>query len=187
MTQEFEPLSKPRFKVESKEGFERIVIPAAKSWFALLFLVVWLTGWTFAGIAAIAEAFSGRDTGFLIAWLCGWTLGWLFAGSWIGWQVSGKEILAVQGEALVRGWSIFSVERLKRYDLAHVEDLSTTTPSLPYGAMRLSYPPFFPLPMGPLKWNYGAATVYAAAGLTEAEAKLIAERLRARMPARLKT
>jgi hypothetical protein len=84
---------------------------------------------------------------------------------------------------LVRGWSILGLGRSKRYDLNHVEDITGAAPPFPYGMMRVSYPPFLPAFFGSVKWNYGAATVHAASGLSEAEGKMVAERLRARMPA----
>jgi hypothetical protein len=183
---DFEPLSAPRFRVESTGACERIVIPAGRNWFVLLFLPFWLVMWTAGGVAAMADAANGQYTAFLLVWLVFWTIGWLFAASWFGWQLAGKELLSVDNGALTRGWAIFGFRRTKRYDLAHVEDLTTTTPPFPYGMMRVSYPPFFPMRFGPLKWNYGAATIYAASGLTEAEANMIAERLRARFPARLR-
>ena len=183
----FESPPKPRFIVESGRGSEKIVVPAGRNWFVLLFLPFWLILWTAGGIAAFGQALTGNDTGFLVVWLCFWAVGWIFAASWLGWQISGKELIAVEGGALVRGWSMLGLKREKRYDLTHVDELATCTPPFPYNMMRVSYPPFFPANFGPLKWNYGASTIYAASGLSEAEAKMIIERLRSRLPARLQS
>lgn len=182
----FEPLSKPKFRVETSGAGERIVIPAGRNWFVMLFLPFWLVMWTIGGIAAMTQAFSGNDTGFLLVWLCFWAVGWLFAATWLGWQATGKEMLSIEGGALVRGWSILGAGRQRKYDLAHVEDLATCTPPFPYNLMRVSYPPFFPISFGPLKWNYGAATIYAGGGLSEAEARMVVEHLQSRLPARLR-
>lgn len=184
--QSFEPVSAPRFFVQSIGLGEQIVIPAGRNWFVLLFLPFWLVMWTAGGVAAMTQAASGEDTGFLLVWLAFWAVGWLFAATWFAWQLAGREVLSIDGGALTHAWSIFSMGRTKRYDLKHVADLAAITPPFPYGMMRVSYPPFFPVRSGPLKWNYGAATIYAAGGLTEAEAKMIAERLRTRLPARLR-
>ena len=182
----FEPLRKPSFRLEAHQGSERIVIPARKNWSALPFLGIWLIGWTAGGITMISDATSGGGDFDLLLFLLPWLLGWLFAAIWISWQLSGKEFLAVEGGALVRGWSVLGLGRSKRYDLNHVADVEGATPPFPYGMMRVSYPPFLPAFFGSVKWNYGPATIYAASGLSEAEGKMIAERLRARMPARLR-
>ena len=182
----FEPLPKPRFQVVSDCGVENIVIPAARNWFILLFIPVWLTGWTFGGIAAMHDLVFGAGGAFLAVWLAFWLVGWLFAASWLGWNISGQETLSIEGGALVRGWKLLGLGLTKRYELAQVSGLTSGTPPFPYGIMKVSYPPFFPMTFGPLKWNYGAATVYAAAGLSEAEAAMIVDRLSARMPAKIR-
>ena len=178
----FEPLPNARFRVESERGVERIVIPAGRNWFILIFLPVWLIGWSAGGVAAFTQAMSGEDTGFLVIWLAFWAVGMLFAISWLGWQLSGKEILWVEQGALVRGWSMFGVGRHKRYDLAQIRNLSAGTPPFPFTMMSVSYPPFFPMTFGSVKWNYGAATIYAGGGLTEAEGSMIVERLSPKLP-----
>jgi hypothetical protein len=182
----FEPIPEPRFRIINEGVTQRIVIPATRNWFILLFIPVWLTFWTIAGIAAVAGVISGQDRGFLIIWLVFWVIGWLFAASWLGWNVSGKETLAIEGNALIRGWRLLGFGRQKRYDLARVTDIATGTPPFPYSVMKVSYPPFFPMTFGPLKWNYGASTIYAAGGLSEAEAGLIANILRSKLPARMR-
>jgi hypothetical protein len=179
----FEPLPDARFRVESDAGVERIVIPAGRNWFVMLFLPVWLLGWSAGGISAFAQIMAGEDVGFLLVWLTFWAVGMIFAISWLGWQLSGKEILFVERGALVRAWRMPGFGREKRYDVAKVKNLSACSAPFPYSMMRVSSPPFFPMTFGSVKWNYGASTIFAGAGLSEAEGEMIVDRLKARLPA----
>ena len=178
----FEPLPKASFRVELDKGGERIVIPARRNWFILIFLPIWLALWTAGGGVVISQALSGQDVAFSIIWLIFWLFGILFAGGWLGWQVSGKEVLSIEPGALVRGWRVLGFGRQKRYDLMHVKNLSAALPPFPYAMMQVSFPPFFPMPFGTVKWAYGPATIYAGAGLTEAEGEMIVERLKTKLP-----
>jgi hypothetical protein len=69
-------------------------IKPRKHIFLLLFLPVWLTGWTFGGIAAMAAVARGESQGgFLILWLCGWLVGEIFASiAWL-WNAFGREVV----------------------------------------------------------------------------------------------
>ena len=179
----FEPLAKPRFHVEFRHGAETVVIPAKRNWFTMIFLAVWLAGWSAGGVAAFSQALSGNDVGFLTIWLLFWFLGMVFALSWLGWQVSGREMLSVRNMGLVYRWEFLGMGREKNYELALVKNIAVGTTPFPYGMMQISVPPFFPMFFGSVKWNYGAKTIYAASGLTEAEGAMVVERLSAILPA----
>jgi len=181
----FEPLPEAHFRIEQVQGVQKIIIPARRNWFVLLFLPFWLVIWTIGGVMAMYQLIAGPggEQVFLTIWLLGWAAGWLFAASWLGWNISGREELAITGGALVRGWRLLGLGREKRYDLAQVRGLSIGTPPFPYGQMRITYPPFLPMTFRPLKWNYGASTVYAASGLSEGEADMILTELQKRIPA----
>lgn len=176
----FEALPKERFQIESVEGGERIVIPAKRNWFVAPFLVFWLTMWTVGGVMAMTQALNGDL--FLVIWLIFWAGGWLFAASWLGWQFTGQETLAVRHGALERGWSMLGYKRTKRYDASQVKNLSSASAPFPYSMMLVSCPPFVPVTFGSVKWDYGAATLCAAQGLSEAEGAMVVERLRRWLP-----
>ena len=180
----FEPLPKAHFRLETSEGVPKIIIPARRNWFVLIFIPFWLAIWTVGGMAAFYDLLAnpGSPRLFLTIWLIGWAIGWLFAASWLGWNISGREELSVTNDALVKGWRVLGFGREKRYDLSQIRGLSVGTPPFPYGQMRISYPPFLPMTFGPLKWNYGASTVYAASGLSEGEAEMILVELQKRLP-----
>src|SRR5438874_5491060 len=88
-----------RFIQEQVEGVEQLRIPTRRNWFVLLFLSVWLTGWTFGGFAAVYGLLT-QFSFFILIWLCGWAAGWCFAAITIGMQISGSEIIRVVGRDL---------------------------------------------------------------------------------------
>ena len=71
----FEPLGKARFRTEFADTGERIVIPAGRNWFAMPFIAVWLTLWTFGGIAAVTTLLATPEVAFVALWLVGWAFG----------------------------------------------------------------------------------------------------------------
>jgi hypothetical protein len=180
----FEPLGKARFHVEHESGFEKVVIPAGRNWFALIFLSFWLVGWTAGGIAVMTALVTGDNPDFFLAiWLVGWAVGWVFAASTVGWQLGGKTLLWVEPGALVSHWRMPLLSRTKHYDLGQIRGLRASETGSPFGNfLRLDYPPFMPMQFGTIRFDYGARTVRLAPGLDEAEARLVVAQLAARLP-----
>lgn len=182
----FEPLLSARFNVDIVDGAEVFAIPAGRNWFVIPFLAVWLTMWTFGGIMAITQAMAGDA--FLAIWLAFWALGWVFAASWIGWQIGGRTLLSAKDGAFVYRWKMPLVSRTKRYDASQIRNFGAGDMPWSFGGwganmMRSSYPPFTPMQVGSIKFDYGARTVRVAPGLDEAEARMIVQRLRPKLPA----
>ena len=69
---------------------DRLLVPLgpSRSWGAIAFLTVWVTLWTFGGIAAFHELPSADWSGraFLLFWLGGWALGEGAVVLTIAWQ-----------------------------------------------------------------------------------------------------
>lgn len=64
-----------RFSSEVTPDGYRVVIPARRNWFVLLFLCAWLGGWVFGELGASGDLLRGGDKtpmGFLSLWLVGW-------------------------------------------------------------------------------------------------------------------
>ena len=63
----------------------RVVVPARRNGLMLLFIPIWLMGWAFGGVMALATIFAEKVRGapllFFLVWLCLWTAGgaWAFA------------------------------------------------------------------------------------------------------------
>ena len=182
--QQFEPLPGARFKIEYFEGTEWIIVRASRNWFIIPFIGVWLTLWTFGGVAAFSQLIRGEAQLFLSLWLIGWAIGWLFAASWLGWQLKGRLRLTVQGPALIYNWSMPLVSKAKRYDAQQVRNLRAGRSMWPWGGgfMNVSYPPFFPMMPGSVQFDYGGRTMNLVPGLDEAEGQLIVDWLSRRLP-----
>lgn len=178
--------ARPRHRIERRDGAERIVIPARRNWFAILFLPLWLMGWTIGGGAAIAQLaggdLHGQERAFLAVWLCGWIVGWLFAAGTLAWQFVGAERIAVEQGDLVLSTDVGRVARTRRFRGSEVRRLRVA--GSPVGAMLGGgMGPFWPAMTGALRFDHGARTVAFASGIDEAEAATIRDWLLAHLPA----
>lgn len=177
----YEPIAHPRFHIALDERGETIVTKARKSIFPLLFLPVWLAGWTAGGIAAIAQL-SRQFEPFLILWLCGWATGWIFAAGSIAWMLAGRQALRVIGGDLEVGIGLPGIERRRLYEGKRIAHLGVSSQDSIFNRLRFPAPPLFGYQAGAVKFNYGPRTIYVADGLDEAEGAMIVERLLQRLP-----
>jgi hypothetical protein len=181
----YQPLGRARFVIEP-DG-ETIRVPARKQWAALIFLPIWLAGWTVGGGFAIASLVTmlhnAANLGaslFLAFWLCGWALGWVTAAGSIAWMLAGAETLRVVGGDLEIAQRIGPWARRKLYQAGEIRDLragisdtaATYRPASLFGGGR----------SGSVQFRYGARTVRVASGLDEAEGAMIVDTLRPRLP-----
>lgn len=182
----FEPLPSARYSVETIEGVQWIVARAARNWFVLPFIAVWLTFWTFGGVAAMTQSANDPSArAFLVVWLVFWAVGWAFAASMVGWQLAGRSMVTVDAGALVTRWQMPFVSRTKRYEASQVRHLRAASLAWPFAGFgrwpRSAYPPWFGNP-GSVQFDYGARTVRVLPGLDEAEGRMVAEWLAKRLP-----
>jgi hypothetical protein len=172
----------PRFVVETVDGHEQIRIKAQRNLFLMLFLLVWICGWTFGGISAM-KALTVSFQPFLVFWLGGWALGWVVVVATLGWMLSGAEIVRVIGSDLEISYNLFGFTRRKLFRGSDIRDLSAYAIPI-FGRYSQMSLPFLPgNKSGCVKFSYGARTMYLGAGLDESEGRLIVERLRKRLPA----
>jgi hypothetical protein len=179
----YEETGRPRFAIESVDGAEQIRIKARRSWLVLGFLLVWITAWSFGGAAAAGQALMRFDL-FLMVWLVFWAFGWIFVAITIAWQLAGAETLRVVGGDLEIGHSVFGLARRRLFRGSEIRRLSVETGGADiFSQMHGIYPPFLSrVKSGSVKFDYGARTIRAASGLDEAEARLIVDHLRRRLP-----
>jgi hypothetical protein len=184
MSPRYETIPAPRFVVESVDGAEQITIRAQRNIFLMLFLPVWLCGWTFGGVAAFTSLWTRGFQPFLLVWLCGWALGEIFVAATLCWMFSGAEILRVIGSDLEVGYQMLGLARRKLYRGGEIRDLTSWT--APIVGQRYRYQASLPFltgaQSGAVKFNYGARTIYLAAGLDEPEGRLIVDRLKRGLP-----
>jgi hypothetical protein len=182
MSVRYEEKKAPRFVVETVDGREQITIKAQRNLFLMLFLLVWICGWTFGGISAMKALTLGFQP-FLAFWLAGWALGWVVVVATLGWMLSGAEIVRVIGSDLEVGYRLFGFTRRKLFRGGDIRDFRAYA-SPAFGRYNQSSPPFLPgNKSGCVKFSYGARTMYLGAGLDESEGRLIVDRLRKRLPA----
>jgi hypothetical protein len=164
-----DPLPSRSVSKRTSVGLE-IRFPPPRNIFILLFMSVWLVGWTVGGINAITElVHSDKPLStqvFLLAWLCGWTLGWVFVVGFILWSLAGEELLILGTQDLILRRSILSIGLTREYTLSHVKNLRFSTFPGGRGGPRQS-----------LAFDYGAKTVRFGGGIDEAEATTVTSQL----------
>lgn len=158
----------------------RIVIPARKHWFVVLFITAWLCGWAFGEVAAVRALVEGGQPGptslFLVVWLAGWTAGGLFAAYTLVWMLAGQEIVVLRPDALVLKRDVLGMGKRRVYDITKVENLrvvesaSTGRRSRPRGVF------------GGIAFDYGPKTVRFGASIEAGEARMLIARLEDRYP-----
>ena len=182
MNRNYVAVNKVRHRTASVEGVEKLIIPARRNYFILLFLTFWLCGWTVGGGFAMSEIWSSFSL-FLLFWLGGWAMGWIFAASTILTQIAGTEIIRVVGGDLEISTGVGPLRRTWRYHGTEVVNLQSEQPSIFGFPMRTFDYPFFIRPKtGAVRFDYGAASVYCAQGLDEPEGRTIVNWIGERLP-----
>ena len=181
MTARYEPLGKERYLIEQKGDGEQIRIKAQRHIFALLFLPVWLAGWTVGGIAAITQLLSHFQP-FLLFWSVGWALGWMVVASTILWMAIGSETVRIVSGDLEVAQHMLGFSRRRLYEGRMIRHLAVAGQSAwPYG-FSWQMPFFGNGRNGAIRFDYGARTHRLAVGLDESEARQLVERLAKRLP-----
>jgi hypothetical protein len=181
--EKFEPVQQARFETQFSDGTEWVVARASRNWLIILFIGIWLIGWTAGGVAVVTKFLQGEAQLFLAVWLVGWLLGWVFAATWLGWQFSGRLQITAQGRALLYRWSMPLLSKERRYDVQQIRNLRAGGTIWPWGSglMNVSYPPFLPGMPGSVQFDYGGRTVNVMPGLDQAEGQAIADWLGQRL------
>lgn len=161
----------------TEDGRElRIVIPPRRNWFLLLFLSAWLGLWILTQVTVPFQLLEtrvfSREMWFLAIWLLMWTLGSVVAlYIWL-WNLTGREIVVVDGRDLVLKRDLLGFGRERAYDLAHVANLRVSSvPSIyldPKAGLHL-----WGIGGGLLAFDYGAKTYRFGNSIDEAEANLL--------------
>ena len=161
-----------------------ITIPSKKYWFAVVFLTVWLTGWTFGETQVFNQLIHGtppKDGGFIfmVVWFIGWTIGGLAAFRVFIWQLMGAEILTfTNGQLTVDNkWLLF--DGVKTYDLREVKNFRvesrTAIEELSGRRQRRAV-----MENGIILFDYGMKTAHIGMGIDEPEAAFLVKRLKER-------
>jgi len=138
-----------RVKITDDEfGGFRITIPAARNWFLILFLSVWLCGWAVGEVMAPAGAvaaifFGGKPMNGLppLVVLCVWFPLWTVAGFMmmlaLAWTLAGREVITLTDEALLIRREVGGLQRSRSFDLTGLTNLRYAP--LVYNAFSFSF------------------------------------------------
>lgn len=100
--------------------------PTRRSVPLILFMLVWLAGWTAGEVFALSQIFDGSigiTDIFLLFWLTLWTIGGVFAWSTLLWNLLGVERLFITGGGIVRELGLGFMRFRKVYQVADVSDV----------------------------------------------------------------
>jgi hypothetical protein len=174
--------AKPRAQIVDDLSGLRVTIPAPRNWFLVVFLPLWLVGWAVGEVAVAGKLLtnppSGGEALFLLVWLTLWSVGGvLFTFFWL-WNLAGKEIVAVDEEALTVRYALGPAGWTRRFDRREMRDLRVSQS----GTMdfRSSFG-WWLGGSGTVAFDYGARTYRFGRGVDEAEAKQVVAELRRRL------
>lgn len=158
----------PRCTVSEDLGGLRIVIPSKWNW-SVLFLLVWISFWTWGGIFAVRGLLRHFNL-FLCIWLIAWLFGELSAGYAILYAIGGREVVVANSETLTWRKQIFGLGLAKCYLVREMRNLRFQRAG---SASNRRIP-------SRIVFDYGAGTVGFAADLDESEAEQLISRIRQR-------
>lgn len=174
-------LGTPRFKIlQSVEG-ESLVIPSQKDILIILFLGVWLGGWTVGGIAAMRQL-SVDFHPFLAFWLCGWAIGWGMASFVLSWMLTGRQRLRFIGADVEIETSLLWFTSRALYRGRDIRGLKAQAEGGYWQGRHFLAMPLLGRARGAVQFSYGARTHSTGFGLDEPEALAVIAWLRKKLP-----
>ena len=154
-------------EVQDIPGGLSIGIPAPRQLFPMLFLPVWLVGWAFGELSAIADLLrsGAQDSpGFLMFWLVGWTLGGVGALAVFLWMLAGKQIIRLERGLLSVRWEVLGLGFGREYNVSDIANLRIAVGAdlNPFSMSRAG--DMWGYTGGPLVFDYGAHTIRIGIG-----------------------
>jgi hypothetical protein len=165
-------------KIPSIAGAELHII-AKKEWGSLIFLPVWLGGWTFGGVMAlkwILHPGPATPRAFISLWLVGWALGESWAlYQWL-WAAFGKEIVQIKKGSITVKRDVLGFGRTRSFPVGSVANLrpSGIFPSTSYWENYLTQ---MRLGGGTVSFESQGKTARFGIQLTEQEAQEVVHEL----------
>jgi len=192
----------PRFQVETTDSGFRVTIPSQKNWLIIIFMSLWLAGWSAAGIMVIGilalgviATVWGTATGeaqpstglfgissFMLIWLGMWAVGEYLVLYTVLWRIAGKEVINVNTSGITIANKIFSFSRPKEYDTQFIKELRVSQPISSFWSPWSRMNTFWGKGEGVIAFDYGAKTFRFGSGLDDAEAKIIFAEITQRYP-----
>jgi hypothetical protein len=159
-----------------------IHISSPKNIFMLIFLPIWLTGWTIGGVVTIGVLVTGKakEAWFLVIWLCGWIVGESFALYTFLWGLFGFEVITVEFGNLKIKRSILGYGPSKNYEISKLSNLRA---SGFFGPMMSwsSGMAYWGLSGGTIAFDYEGKTKRFGISLNEDDSNQLVEALKTRL------
>jgi hypothetical protein len=156
-----------RSTISQETGTLRISIPMTKKPFLILFLLIWLGGWTVGGIS-IGSRLLHEFVPFDAFWMCGWALGETMVTYTMIRMLGGRDILQVTNGIVEIRKEAFGLGFSKQYLLPEIRDIRFL-PELGSGKRHSE---------SGIAFDYGAKTVKFGDGIDESEAKQLISTIR---------
>ena len=153
-----------------------VVVPARRHPLVMAFLTVWLVGWLLEEVSVAAELLTAGATIFHVTWLAMWTVGGALCIGVLLWMTTGKERITIGRGVLAHRYELFGLGRSRDYDLTHVQHFAVSAASMSIWDMGAGLRPYG-LGGGPISFDYGAKTIRMAAGVDDAEGRVIVDRI----------
>jgi len=164
-----------RITIEHTVGGPEVHVRAPRNWWALIFLPIWLAGWTFGGLVALGT-FLREPQLFLGVWLLGWVAGEALAVLAWSWAAFGEEVLTFYEGVLTLAKRIGPFQRTRRFPLHETSNVRAAgwfgSPTSFADAMRP-----WGLTGGTLAFDHNNRPVRFGIGLAEQEARELATEL----------
>lgn len=163
-----------------------ILIQGERSSFTIAFLLFWLSGWLLGGFFAIRALVLGLTIGppglgsassFLLKWLAFWLVGLVVFGNLFIWQLAGKEVITLTGNALQIKQKAGLLGGTETYDLEQLRHLRAQPDKWPASLTKSQRSDWAD---GSVLFDYGAETIRFGKLLSEVEAQRIVAFLRER-------
>ncbi len=186
---------KAQARIEDTLRALNIEIPVKRNSFVFAFLSFWLCVWMLGELMVLVMllatimqvSINGMETLsmfsidflFLSFWFTAWTFGGFFAfRNWL-WMFKGREIIVLSREELIieKKYSLFTP--VKSYDIKEIKNIQINTSliNIPFLGNLANFNMPGMVSGGSLKFDYGFKTIPFAAGLDEAEARYILEKI----------
>ena len=124
--------------LETEDGLG-IYNPSKRSWALIVFLAVWLSGWSAGEYFALTQIVGAPlpVVAFLAVWLSLWTVGGIGVAAVVLWQLGGAEVLFLTDGSLVREIRFFGLTRRRVAILDSITDLNVAAEARSGNPLRL--------------------------------------------------
>jgi hypothetical protein len=164
----------PASGLRLQEVGDRLVVSFRPRRSGLVFLSIWLLGWTFGGVEAWLEVPKASPGGaaFLLFWLCGWFLGECAVICIIAWKLFGRVSLAVTPDEVEVHQELACFSWLRRYEAGQVEEIAVGRMPAGDDGLHKDYS---------LRLSCDSQPLWVGQGMGEREAEYVASAVTARI------